>query len=379
MSFSFHLEHTDIGSKARAGIMETDHGTVQTPVFMPVGTQGSVKAMSPENLTETGAGIILGNTYHLFMRPGDDLIARHGGLQKWNGWNKPILTDSGGFQVYSLSDLNKINEDGVQFKSHWDGSSHLFTPENVIDIQKNIGSDIMMVLDECTPYPCDHDYALESNARTLRWAERAKRRWLESDSIHDYDQTLFAIAQGSIYKDIRKISIDSLVDLDFDGYAIGGLAVGEPKEQLYDITDYCTSLLPDMKPRYLMGVGTPEDLLTGIEMGIDMFDCVMPTRNARKGSVFTSEGKRVVRNGSFKDDNRPLDPNCDCNVCKNYSRSYIRHLINVNEILGLHLTTFHNLYYYIKIVRDARTAILENNYMLYKKEIIENFQLATEA
>ena len=379
MAFNFTLEHTDTNSKARAGVLATDHGVVNTPVFMPVGTQGSVKAMSPENLNEIGADIILGNTYHLFMRPGDELIARHGGLQQWNGWRKPILTDSGGFQVFSLSDLNKINEEGVQFQSHWDGSKHIFTPENVVDIQRNIGSDIMMVLDECTDFPIDHSYAQESNARTIRWAARAKKRWQEDKNIHGYYQTLFAIVQGSTYKDVREISVNELVNMDFEGYAIGGLAVGEPKEQMYEITDFCTSLLPQAKPRYLMGVGTPVDILNAIEMGVDMFDCVMPTRNARKGSVFTSQGKIVVRNGSYKDDEKPLDPNCSCNVCQHYSRSYIRHLINVNEILRLHLTTYHNLYYYIQLVKGAREAIIKNNFLKYKNEIFEKFQLATEA
>lgn len=378
MSFKFHLEHTSGDSAARAGIIYTDHGIIHTPVFMPVGTQGTVKTMTPDNLNDIGAEIILGNTYHLLMRPGSDLVARHGGLQKWSTWNKPMLTDSGGFQVFSLSDLNKISEDGVEFRSHWDGSKYIFTPENVVDVQREIGSDIMMVLDECTPYPCDYNYALQSNDRTMRWAQRAKKRWLEKPGVHDYYQSLFAIVQGSVYEDIRKNSVNNLVEMDFEGYAIGGLAVGEPKEEMYELTQFCTEILPQEKPRYLMGVGTPEDILTGIELGVDMFDCVMPTRNARNATVFTSEGRLIVRNATNKDDDNPLDPGCECQVCKNYSRSYIRHLINVNEILGIHLTTYHNLYYYINIAKEARRAILKNDYIHYKKEVIDKFKIAME-
>lgn len=378
MSFKFHLEHTSGDSAARAGIINTDHGVIHTPVFMPVGTQGTVKTMTPENLSDIGAEIILGNTYHLLMRPGSELVARHGGLQKWSAWNKPMLTDSGGFQVFSLSDLNKISEDGVEFRSHWDGSKYIFTPENVVDVQREIGSDIMMVLDECTPYPCTYDYAVQSNDRTVRWAQRAKKRWLEMPGVHDYYQSLFAIVQGSVYGDVRKNSVDKLVEMDFEGYAIGGLAVGEPKEEMYELTQFCTDILPQEKPRYLMGVGTPEDILTAIELGVDMFDCVMPTRNARNATVFTSEGRLIVRNATNKEDDNPLDPGCECQVCKNYSRSYIRHLINVNEILGIHLTTYHNLYYYINIAKDARRAILENNYVHYKKETIDKFKIAME-
>jgi queuine tRNA-ribosyltransferase len=378
MSFSFNLEHTSGDSAARAGVIYTDHGAIHTPVFMPVGTQGTVKTMTPDNLNDIGAEIILGNTYHLLMRPGSELVARHGGLQKWSTWNKPMLTDSGGFQVFSLSDLNKISEDGVEFRSHWDGAKYIFTPENVVDVQREIGSDIMMVLDECTPYPCDYDYALQSNDRTIRWAQRAKKQWLEKPGVHDYYQSLFAIVQGSVYEDIRKNSVNNLVEMDFEGYAIGGLAVGEPKDEMYELTQFCTDILPQDKPRYLMGVGTPEDILTGIELGVDMFDCVMPTRNARNATVFTSEGRLIVRNATNKDDDSPLDPRCDCQVCRNYSRSYIRHLINVNEILGIHLTTYHNLYYYINIAKEARRAILKNDYIHYKKEVIDKFKIAME-
>ena len=337
---------------------------------MPVGTQGAVKALSPWDLNATGAEIILGNTYHLAMRPGVDLISRHGGLQKWEGWRKPILTDSGGFQVFSLADLRKITDDGVHFQSHWDGSKHFFTPEKVVDLQRHIGSDIMMVLDECTPYPCEKSYAAESNDRTVRWAGRAKDYLSRTPSIHGYHQALFAIVQGSVYPDIRKESAKELVDLDFEGYAIGGLAVGEEKALMHEMTEICIDLLPGDKPRYLMGVGTPEDILNSIDLGVDMFDCVMPTRNARKGMVFTSNGPLVVRNARFKDDPKPLDENCSCQACTNFSRSYIRHLINVNEILGIHLTSLHNIHFYLNLVKSSREAILNDQFKKFKKDFL---------
>jgi queuine tRNA-ribosyltransferase len=329
--------------------------------------------MSPGDLDEIGAQIILGNTYHLAMRPGVELISRQGGLQKWNSWNKPILTDSGGFQVFSLSDLRKITDEGVNFQSHWDGTRHLFTPEKVIDLQRHIGSDIMMVLDECTPHPIDYDYAYTSNERTVAWAARAQKYWKKTGPVHDYHQALFAIVQGSTFPDIRRRSAEALAEMDFEGYAIGGLAVGEGKEEMHEMIEVCNEILPTGKPRYLMGVGTPIDILNGIERGVDMFDCVMPTRNARKGMVFTSRGPLTVKNAQYKEDDRPLDENCTCYTCRNFSRSYIRHLIHVRELLGMHLTTLHNLHFYLNLVTEAREAILNDNFKEYKKEFITNY------
>lgn len=368
----FTLTNTDKNSKARAGVLETNHGKINTPIFMPVGTQGTVKTQTPADLLKNNVQILLGNTYHLYLRPGHQLISEIGGLHKFINWEKPILTDSGGFQVYSLTELRKISENGVTFQSHIDGSKHFFTPEKVIEIQRHIGSDIMMVLDECTPYPCSFEYAENSLNLTNKWAEIALNYWQNSDPVHEYNQALFGIIQGSVFKELRDKSIEFLIDLDFPGYAIGGLAVGEPKSDMLKMTDFCTDKLPTEKPRYLMGVGTPEDILDCIERGVDMFDCVMPTRNARNGTVFTTKGKLVIKAAKYKKDDSPIDTACACYACTNFSRAYIRHLFNVNEILGMQLATIHNIHYYLDLVTEARKNILVNTFVNWKMKIINN-------
>ncbi len=362
----FFLDKVD--GTARLGRVVTDHGIIHTPTFMPVGTQGTVKAIEPRELNEIGAEIILGNTYHLYLRPGTGILEQAGGLHKFIGWGKPILTDSGGFQVFSLSDLRKITEEGVQFKSHLDGSTHFFTPEGVIDIERSIGSDIMMVLDECTPYPATFEYAKRSGEMTIRWAERCLTRLKEKEGNYGYLQALFGIVQGSTYPELRKFSANSLVAMEFDGYAIGGLAVGEPAETMYEIITVCNEILPTLKPRYLMGVGTPENLIEAIDRGVDMFDCVMPTRNGRNAMLVTSEGNLNVTNAVFKDDFKPVDASCDCYTCKNFSRAYLRHLFQAKEILGLQLATIHNLAFYQTLMRQAREAIALGRFAEWKRQ-----------
>ena len=371
----FVIEARDQNSRARAGIFETDHGVVHTPIFMPVGTIGTVKTLSPLDLQENGARIILGNTYHLYLKPGLDIIREAGGLHKFNGWPGSILTDSGGFQVYSLDELRQISEEGVEFKSHWDGSTHFFSPEKVVDIQRTIGSDIMMVLDQCIANPSDQETARKAHLLTLDWAKRSKEHFLKTSAFYDYRQFQFGIVQGGIYPDLRRESINGLLDLDFDGFAIGGLAVGETQAVRNEITRFCTDLLPQNKPRYLMGVGMPEDILDAIDRGVDMFDCVIPTRNARNGTVFTSRGKLVIRNSKYKQDFKPLDETCDCYACSNFSRAYIRHLFNVNEVLGLRLATVHNIHFYMKIVKEARKSIVDKNYLEWKNSFLNAFQM----
>jgi queuine tRNA-ribosyltransferase len=372
----FELEYTD--GKARSGSVTTDHGVFATPAFMPVGTQGTVKAMSARELNEVGAQIILGNTYHLYLRPGTDILFQAGGLHRFAGWDKAILTDSGGYQVFSLSDLRTIKEDGVEFRSHLDGSKHFFTPEKVIEIQRVLGSDIMMVLDECAPYPCDEAYAERSNDLTIRWARRCYDRFKSSDNVYDHTQSLFAVVQGSTYPRIRQQSIDALMEIDFDGYAIGGLAVGEPMPVMYDIVNYCTDTLPADRPRYLMGVGTPENLLECIERGVDMFDCVLPTRNGRNGMVFSKNGALTITNAQYKSDFTPIDESCGCYACRNVSRAYIRHLFQVKEILGLHLTTMHNLYFYQWLLAEARQAIAHGTYSNWKTAVMDPLRQTTQ-
>ena len=362
----FEILSTD--GRARCGKCITDHGIFQTPAFMPVGTQGTVKGMTPRMLDEIGVEVILSNTYHLYLRPGTDILNRAGGIGKFMSWNNPILTDSGGFQIFSLSELRTVHEDGVQFRSHIDGSLHLFTPEKVIDIQREIGADITMVLDECIPYPSTFDRAAESNELTLRWAKRCFERHRNSLSLYDHTQALFGIVQGGIYPEIRKYSTQTLCKMDFDGYAIGGLAVGEPTEQMYDIVDLCTEELPHNKPRYLMGVGTPENLLNAIERGIDMFDCVLPTRNGRNAMFFTKQGKIHITNSKYKEDFFPVDETCECYTCRNFSRAYIRHLFQAKEILALELATIHNVYFYQWLMLEARRAIVEQRFIPWKEE-----------
>jgi queuine tRNA-ribosyltransferase len=365
----FTLTHTD--AAARAGVLETDHGVIETPIFMPVGTQGTVKAVEQRELVELGAQIILGNTYHLYLRPGMEVMKAMGGLHSFMNWNRPLLTDSGGYQVFSLTELRKITQDGVTFKSHLDGSSHFFTPEKVIEIQRTIGSDIMMVLDECPPYPCDEEYARESNILTVKWAKLCQKALNDSSPLYGHQQALFAIVQGSVFKHIRADSAKALVDMDFEGYAIGGLAVGEPAEMMYDLTEFTNQFLPAQKPRYLMGVGTPENLLESIERGVDMFDCVMPTRNGRNGMVFTRNGRINIRNAKWKMDDSALDDGFESYTNKNFSKGYLRHLFQVDEILGLQLASIHNLSFYLWLVKEARKQIIAGTFSGWKKAMLE--------
>lgn len=363
---NFSLRQTDGG--ARTGTVTTDHGAFQTPAFMPVGTQGTVKAVSQEHLAEIGAEIILSNSYHLYLRPGTEILRRAGGLHRFMSWEGPILTDSGGYQVFSLSELRTIEEEGVRFRSHLDGSLHTFTPENVVDIQRCIGSDIMMVLDECTPYPCEPGYAERSNALTVRWAGRCRKRFQDSEGLYGHGQSLFAIVQGSIYPEIRRQSAASLSEMGFEGYAIGGLAVGEPAGEMYEMISLCTEILPVEQPRYLMGVGTPENLLEAISRGVDMFDCVLPTRNGRNANLFTRHGTLNISNAEYRDDFSPVDEECACRTCRTYSRAYLRHLFQVKEILALHLATIHNLYFYQSLMKEARDAVALGRFAGWKQE-----------
>ena len=361
---------------ARAGVIETPHGKIETPVFMPVGTQATVKAMTKEELEEINSQIILGNTYHLYLNPGDDLVDDFGGLHKFMRWDRPILTDSGGFQVFSLGSLRRIKEEGVHFRSHLDGSKHFLSPEKSISIQNNLGSDIMMVLDECPPGMSSREYLIPSIERTTRWAKRC----IDANKNKDR-QGLFAIVQGGIYEDLRDKSFEELsrYDEDFAGYALGGLAVGEPREDMYRILEYITPKLPKNKPRYLMGVGEPLDMLEAVESGIDMMDCVQPTRIGRHGTVFTKYGRLVIKNKVYELDDRPLDEGCDCYACKNYTRGYIRHLFKAKEILGQRLATYHNFHFLIKLMNDSREAIKEGRFKEFKDEFIKNYTQGKES
>ena len=353
---TYTLLHTD--GAARAGIVHTAHGDIPTPIFMPVGTVGSVKAVAPDDLAAMNAPIILGNTYHLYLRPGHKLVERHGGLHGFASWPGAILTDSGGFQIFSLNSLRKLREEGAEFRSHLDGSKHLFTPENVVDIQRSLNSDIMMVLDECVPHGADYAYTDKSTALTTRWALRARQHY-PAGTAHNL---LFAITQGGFFKDLRRRSIEELCAHDFDGFAIGGLSVGEPKPVMYDFMYDIAPQLPADKPRYLMGVGTPLDIANGIAAGIDMFDCVLPTRNARNGTLYTSQGKINIKRKEYAEDDGPLDPQCGCYTCRTFSRAYLRHLYVSKELLSFRLNSLHNLTYFLDLVRRARQAILEDRY-----------------
>lgn len=353
---------------ARAGILHTPHGDFNTPMFMPVGTQATVKTLAPEELKAMGAGIILSNTYHLFLRPGHNLVKKAGGLHSFMNWERGILTDSGGFQVFSLGDLRKIKEEGVYFRSHIDGSKQFLSPEVAIDIQEALGSDIAMVFDECIPYPADYEYAKSSTLRTTRWAARCKAHGSRAD------QAQFGIVQGGMYKDLRRKSAEDLVELDFPGYAIGGLSVGESKEMMYDVLAATTPYLPKTKARYLMGVGTPDCLVNGVALGIDMFDCVFPTRVARNGTAMTSWGKLVVRNSEFAEDFRPIDENCGCYTCRNFSRAYIRHLFKAQEIFALRLLSIHNLYFLLDFARKMRQAIIEDRFVSFKDSFLSGYK-----
>jgi queuine tRNA-ribosyltransferase len=362
----FELLNRCSSTLARRGRLHTPHGTIQTPVFMPVGTQATVKTMAPWELTEIGAGIILSNTYHLHLRPGEELVRDAGGLHGFMHWPGAVLTDSGGFQVFSLADLRKITDEGVQFRSHLDGSARFFSPESVMNIENALGADIIMAFDECPPYPATREYLEVSLRRTLDWAVRCKQA-----HRRPHDQALFGIVQGGEHRDLRKTAAEQLVELDLPGYAIGGLSVGEPKPLMHEVLEYTTPLLPTNKPRYLMGVGSPDDLFEGVQRGIDMFDCVLPTRIARNGTVLTSGGKLVIRNAKHARDMRPLDERCSCRVCQSFSRAYIRHLLKADEVLGIRLTTYHNLHFLLRTMESIQRSIEEDRFLSYKKEFYE--------
>ncbi len=366
--FRYELIKEEKHTGARLGKIYTDHGVINTPIFMPVGTQATVKSMTCGDLEEMDANIILGNTYHLYLRPGQEIMEKAGGLHKFMNWNRPILTDSGGFQVFSLNDLRKITEEGVEFCSHLDGSRHFMTPEKSIDMQNTIGADIIMCFDECAPADADYEYTKKSMEMTLRWAKRCKEAHKRPD-----EQALFGIVQGGMYEDLRAACVKGLTEIDFPGYSIGGLSVGEDKETMYRILDATTPLLPKDKPRYLMGVGSVDALLEGVIRGIDMFDCVLQTRIARNGTAMTSQGKVVVRNAVYKEDFTPLDPECDCFVCRNHTKAYLRHLIKCNEILGARLLTYHNLYFTLKLMEKVRQAIMEDRLLEFKEMFFQKY------
>ncbi len=371
ISMRFDIVGEDVQSKGRAGIIKTAHGEIETPIFMPVGTAGTVKAVHQRELKQdVKAQIILGNTYHLYLRPGLSLLEKAGGLHQFNGWDKPILTDSGGYQVYSLADVRKIREDGVKFQSHIDGSRHLFTPESVMDIQRTIGADIIMAFDECTPYPCDYQYAKDSMEMTHRWLTRCCERFDHTEPKYGYNQYLFPIVQGSVYKDLRKQSAETIASFERDGNAIGGLSVGEPAEDMYEMTDLVCGILQKDKPRYLMGVGTPENILECIALGVDMFDCVMPTRNARNGMLFTSEGIINIRNEKWKDDLTPVDSALQNEISNFYSKAYLRHLVMSKEILGAQIASIHNLAFYLWLVQESRKQILKGTFGDWKNKMV---------
>lgn len=365
---TYELIKKDSRTKARRGRVNTPHGPIETPVFMPVGTAGTVKAMKPEEVRDMGAQIILGNTYHLYLRPGHEVVKAAGGLHKFMNWERAILTDSGGFQVFSLGAMRKISEEGVEFRSHIDGSKHMLSPEKSMEIQNALGSDIMMAFDECAPYPADRNYVKNSLERTTRWLKRCKEYHKNTEQ-----QSLFGIMQGGMYKDLRKQSAEEIVELDLPGYAIGGLSVGEPKEIMYEVMDDCVDYLPADKPRYLMGVGSPDCLFEGVERGIDMFDCVLPTRIARHGMAMTSQGQVNIKNAKYERDFTPLDPNCDCYTCRNYSKAYLRHLFKSDEILSSMLMTTHNLHFLVNTMAGIRKAIEEDRFLEYKKEFYDSY------
>ena len=363
--FNFDIIANSTNSRARAGVIQTARGEIKTPVFMPVGTLGSVKSLSPEELRGAGAQIILGNTYHLYLRPGCDVIERFSGLHGFMNWDRPILTDSGGFQGFSLAKLAKVSEDGVTFQSHIDGSRHLLTPEKAIDIQTCLGSDIIMCLDECIQFPAEHEDTRISVVNTTRWAKRCKQAWRQTANGH---RALFGIVQGGMFKDLRGMSADALVDIDFNGYALGGLSVGEPTDVMLEIADFALPKLPDTKPKYIMGVGTPENLIELVALGADMFDCVLPTRNARNGQLFTRNGTLNISNSRFKYDTAAPDSGCRCYTCQNYSRAYLRHLYMNRELLAYRLNSIHNIYYFIHFMEQIRSAILSDSFDSFKKE-----------
>jgi queuine tRNA-ribosyltransferase len=368
----FSLTAQDKESKARAGEITTDHGKIETPIFMPVGTLGAVKAVHMHELKDlVKAQIILSNTYHLYLRPGTEVLQKAGGIHQFNGWNGPILTDSGGYQVYSLTDIRKIKEEGAEFRSHIDGSKHFFTPESVMDIQRKIGADIVMAFDECTPYPCEFNYAKNSMHLTHRWLERCIKRFKETECPYGYSQTLFPIVQGSVYPDLRKQSAEFIASMNMEGNAIGGLSVGEPDEDMYAMTDLVCSILPHEKPRYLMGVGTPANILEGISLGVDMFDCVMPTRNARNGMLFTKQGIINIKNEKWKDDFSPIDSESDCEPIRKHTKAFLRHLMHEKEMLAAQIASINNLSMYLWLVQEARKKITEGTFTSWKNQMVK--------
>lgn len=376
LQMKFTLQHTDPATQARAGKIETDHGPIETPIFMPVGTVGSVKAVSQQALADDiHAQIILGNTYHLFLRPGTDTLQQAGGLHRFIHWDRPMLTDSGGYQVYSLATRRKLTEEGVTFANHINGSRHLFTPEGVVDIQRAIGADIMMVLDECPPYPSEYAYARDSMALTHRWAARCKAHWLAQEPLYGHSQALFPIIQGSSFKDLRTQSTETIAELDLPGNAIGGLSVGEPHEIMYELTDLSCRILPADKPRYLMGVGTPENLLECIALGVDMFDCVLPTRNARHGLLYTRGGVRNIKNKQYENDFSPIDPDSDLAIDQYYSKAYLRHLFKAQEYLALQIASIHNLHFFLWLVGEARRRILDGTFREWKEAMVKQLMV----
>lgn len=375
MPFQFELLHGDKAGP-RAGRITTDHGVVETPAFMPVGTQGAVKTLTSGDLECMGVSMVLANTYHLYLRPGDKFIEEAGGIHRFMSWDGPVLTDSGGYQVFSLADLRKLSDEGVEFQSHLDGSKHLLTPERVVEIQLSIGSDIMMVLDQCTSYPCDRSEAETATTRTTLWARRSIAERGARITENGYERVLFGIVQGSIYTDLRQRSAGELVELDFPGYAIGGMSVGEPKEDTMRIVEQTAAGLPIDKPRYLMGVGFPEDIVEAVARGIDLFDCVVPTRNSRNGTVYTSRGKLVIKNAAYAHDLGPIDPDCLCDTCRRYSRSYIRHLFNASEMSGPRLATYHSLYFYLHLLSEIRQVIREGSFREWRKEFYRRYQVS---
>jgi queuine tRNA-ribosyltransferase len=373
MTTPFTLIKQSSQCPARRGAVTTNHGTFQTPVFMPVGTQATVKGTTPAQLTDLGAQIILGNTYHLYIRPGRELIKKFGGLHQFMGWDKPILTDSGGFQIFSLSDLAKITEEGAAFKSHLDGANLFLSPEDAVLVQEDLGSDIMMCLDTCIPYPATREQVIEATALTSRWARRCR------DAQHqETGQLLFGIVQGGMYPDLRKQALEALLEIGFDGYALGGLSVGEPKELMREMTEKTAAIMPKDYPIYMMGVGTPEDLVESVLCGVDMFDCVMPTRNARNGMLFTSKGKLVIKNARFVDDMRPVDENCDCYTCRTFSRAYLRHLFMAREILSSILNSIHNLHYYVSLMAEIRASLENDSFLEFRKQFYAERQENTD-
>jgi len=367
---TFTITHKDPGTSARAGLLETDHGTIESPFFMPVGTAGAVKALHMKQLREdVGAQIMLSNTYHLYLRPGADIVSAAGGIHRFSGWERPVLTDSGGYQVYSLADMRKFKEDGVVFQSHIDGSKHTFTPESAIDIQRSLGADIIMAFDECTPYPCEYDYAVKSMKRTHRWLKRCIERFDETTCPHGYSQSLFPIVQGSVYRDLREQSAEYIASCGAEGNAIGGLSVGEPAPVMYEMTEAVTRILPADKPRYLMGVGTPANILESIALGVDMFDCVIPTRNGRNGMLFTRQGIMNIKNEKWRDDFSPLDPDGEIFADNEYSRAFLRHLFISKEMLASMIATTHNLGFYMWLLRESRQQILAGTFRSWKEKM----------